>query len=221
MPNRLDRCTTIIRKLREATKGYTPTLSEIIIAEYGKDPFLILISCLLSLRARDLVTIHVSRDLFACATTPREILSLPLPELEKIIFRIGFYKQKARGLHAACRFLLTHFNGNVPRTEEELLRIPGVGRKTANLVLGLAYDIPAICVDIHVHRISNRLGLVTTKTPEETEEALKKIIPKENWIEWNKLLVLWGQNVCTPLSPFCSKCVIYDECKRVGVTRSR
>ena len=106
-------------------------------------------------------------------------------------------------------------------TEQELLSLPGVGRKTANLVLGLAFGIPAICVDIHVHRISNRLGLVQTSTPEETERALQALLPKKDWIEWNTLLVIWGQNICVPISPFCTKCAVYDECKRVGVTRSR
>ena len=173
------------------------------------------------LRSKDLVTIPVCSELFGRVKTPQEFLNTPLPELEKIIYRIGFYKQKAKNLHAVSRELLERFDGKVPRTEEELLTLPGVGRKTANLVLGVAYGIPAICVDIHVHRISNRLGLVKTKTPEETEEALKKILPKDLWIEFNTLLVMWGQNVCVPVSPFCSRCDIYEYCKRVGVKKSR
>ena len=211
----------MVAALRKATKGFLLPLSDHVIAEFGNDPFLILISCLLSLRAKDLATIPICSVLFKRVKTPQEFLNAPLPELEKIIYRIGFYKQKAKTLHAVSRELLERFDGKVPRTEEELLTLPGVGRKTANLVLGIAYGIPAICVDIHVHRISNRLGLVKTKTPQETEEALMKILPKDLWIEYNKLIVMWGQNVCVPVSPFCSRCDVREYCKRVGVKKSR
>ena len=207
--------------LRKKTASFLLPLSDHVIAEFGNDPFLILISCLLSLRAKDLVTIPICSELFKRAATPQQFIALPLADLEKIIYRIGFYKQKAKTLHAVSRELLERFDGKVPKTEEELLTLPGVGRKTANLVLGIAFNIPAICVDIHVHRISNRLGLINTKTPEATEEALKKILPKKHWIEYNKLIVMWGQNICVPVSPFCSKCAIYDQCKRVGVNKSR
>ncbi len=211
----------LLSVLQNKTANFLLPLSDHVIAEFGNDPFLILISCLLSLRAKDLATIPLCSALFKRAKTPHELLALPLPELEKIIYRIGFYKQKAKGLHAVSRELLERHDGKVPKTEEELLTLPGVGRKTANLVLGIAYGIPAICVDVHVHRISNRLGLIKTKTPEETEEALKKVLPKKHWIEYNKLIVMWGQNICVPVSPFCSKCAIYDQCKRVGVKKSR
>jgi endonuclease-3 len=211
----------VIKALRNATKHYTPPLCNSIIEIYGKDAFLILISCLLSLRAKDSMSIHICKDLFSKAKTPQGILNIPLGELEKILFRIGFYKNKARTLHHVCAALLKSFDGKVPRTMEELLSIKGVGRKTANLVLGLAFDEPALCVDIHVHRISNRLGLVKTKTPEETEYALQKILPKEYWVEWNYLLVLWGQNNCTPLSPRCTSCIIRPHCKQIGVTKFR
>ncbi len=211
----------IRQRLRAETRGFTPPLVDSIITEFGHDPFLILISCLLSLRAKDSVTIHICRDLFNKAKTPQEILAIPKAQLEKIIYKIGFYRNKAQILHEVSLIILNRFKGIVPGTEKELLSIKGVGRKTANLVLGLGFGIPAICVDIHVHRISNRLGLVKTTTPEETEEALKKLLPKEHWIEWNKLLVMWGQNICVPVSPFCSKCAIRPLCKRVGVTKSR
>lgn len=189
--------------------------------EFGKNPFLILISCLLSLRAKDTTTLPICRILFKKAQTPEEILAIPLPKLEKIIYKTGFYKRKAKQLHLVSKEILERFGGVVPKTERELLSIKGVGIKTANLVLAEAYDIPAICVDTHVHRISNRLGIVKTKTPDATEKALKLVLPKKYWREWNRLLVMWGQNICVPVSPFCSKCAIYDYCDRVGVTRSR
>jgi len=211
----------VIKVLQRETRDFQQPLVETIIKEYGKKPFLILASCLLSLRAKDSATIHACRALFEKAQTPQRILDLPTATLEKLLFTIGFYKTKAATLKNVCKILRDRFGGSVPDTEEELLSIKGVGRKTANLVLGLAFDKPAICVDIHVHRISNRLGLVKTKTPEETEAALAQVLPKKYWIEWNKLLVMWGQNVCTPLSPRCSTCAIKDMCKRVGVTKSR
>ena len=211
----------IIRDLRNSTRGFQPPLVDTIIKEYGKNPFLILISCLLSLRAKDSITIHACRTLFKKATTPQDILDMPTSELETILFTIGFYKAKAATLKNVCAELIDRFNVVVPNTEEELLSIKGVGKKTANLVLGLAFDKSAICVDIHVHRISNRLGLVRTKTPEKTETALAALLPKKYWIEWNKLLVMWGQNICIPLSPKCSSCAIKNLCKRVGVTKSR
>lgn len=193
------------------------TISE----EFGKNPFLILISCLLSLRAKDTTTLPICRVLFKQAQTPQEILAISIPELEKIVYKTGFYKRKAAQLHYVSNELIRRFGGDVPRTEQELLSIKGVGIKTANLVLAEAYDIPAICVDTHVHKISNRLGLVKTKTPEETEKALKLVLPQQYWIEWNRLLVMWGQNICVPVSPYCSKCPIYDQCDRVGVVKSR
>lgn len=213
--------TAIVRILRKATKGYELPLSDQIIKEYGKDPYLLLISCLLSLRARDVSTIHVCRELFKYAKTPKELLAIPLVKLEKIIYKTGFYITKARVLRLVSQRLLDDFGGKVPKTKEELLSLHGVGQKTANLVLSLAFGIPAICVDTHVHKISNRLGLVKTKNADQTEKALEKILPKKYWIEWNRLLVMWGQNVCVPISPFCSLCAIRPYCKRVGVTKSR
>ncbi len=207
--------------MRSATKGFTPPLTDQITEEFGQNPFLILISCLLSLRAKDSVTIRVSTDLFKVAKTPQAILALPLKRLEKIIYQIGFYKNKSKTIHSVCKVLIDKYDGKVPKTKEELLSIKGIGQKTANLVLGKAYGIPAICVDVHVHRISNRLGLIKTKTPEQTEEALEKILPKKDWIEWNELLVKWGQNVCAPISPHCNTCKISNYCKKVGITKHR
>jgi endonuclease-3 len=165
------------------------------IARTYKDPFYVLISCLLSLRSRDTVTLPISQNLFVRVTSPQEMLDIPLQELEEIIRPIGFFHQKARTLKHVSAELLHRFGGRVPNTETDLLSIKGVGRKTANLVLGLSFGIPAICVDTHVHRLSNQLGLVSTKTPEETEEALKQILPERDWIEFNNLLVAWGQNI--------------------------
>jgi len=211
----------IVAQLGRETKPFVEPLVDIIIKEYGKDPYLILISCLLSLRAKDVVTIHVCRDLFAVAKTPEHMLALTQHQLEKIIHKIGFYKNKAQVLRHVSQVLLDTFDGQVPKTREALLSIKGVGPKTASLVLGLAYGKPSVCVDVHVHRISNRLGLIQTKTPEQTEEVLEKLLPKKYWIIWNKLLVMWGQNVCAPVSPKCSQCAIKYLCKRVGVMKSR
>lgn len=212
---------TILAILEKAIRNMTPTMSSQIVKDYGRDPFLILISCLLSLRAKDLVTLKISRELFLIAKTPQGILDIPLDHLEKIIFKSGFYKKKAKNLRQVCEFLIKNFNSIVPDTREELLLIPGVGRKTANLVLAQGFGIPAICVDTHVHRISNRIGLVKTVSPEETEFELMKIVPRDKWIEINNLLVIWGQNICVPISPFCSKCPLNQICKKVGVNKSR
>ena len=210
-----------IELLRQATREFPPTLTTALVKEYGQDPFIILISCLLSLRARDTMTYPVSRKLFALARTPQEIAALPLPTLEELFHSLGFFRVKARRVKEVSQELLNRFGGRVPGTEEELLSLKGVGRKTANLVLGSAFNIPAICVDTHVHRIANRLGWIATKTPEETEQALKRVIPQKYWIEVNTLLVLWGQNVCLPSVPRCSSCVLNPFCPKIGVTRKR
>lgn len=199
----------------------TPTMTTTIVALYGRDPFLVLISCLLSLRTRDKVTLAASIQLFNLAKTPQELVQIPTQTLEKLIYPVGFYRRKAQLLKTVCHYLLDNCAGKVPNNKEELLNIPGVGLKTANLVLGEGFGIPAICVDTHVHRISNRLGLVATKSPGQTEEMLKQILPQEYWIEFNRLLVIWGQNICVPISPFCSKCAIYDLCERNGVYKNR
>jgi endonuclease-3 len=211
----------IVQTLRHATKKFSVPLADAIIVEYGKDPYLILISCLLSLRAKDAMTIHVCRKLFARARTPWQMVALARPELEKLVYQSGFYKNKARAVHNVSVEIIESYGGKVPQSKDALLAMKGVGPKTANLVVSLAFGQPEICVDTHVHRISNRLGLVHAKKVEDTEAALRMILPKKYWIEWNKLLVMWGQNVCTPQSPWCRRCAVRQWCKRVGVTKIR
>lgn len=207
--------------LRNAVKGFDDPAVSLVIVHHGRDPFFILISCLLSLRTKDTISAPVSLKLFQTVKNPHDLATMQLKELEKIIYSTGFYRQKARQLKAVARELIDRHNGEVPKTREELLALPGVGLKTANLVLAEAFGVPAICVDTHVHRISNRLGLVKTKTPEETECELQKVLPRKYWREWNKLLVMLGQNICTPQSPRCSTCPIRNLCPRVGVKKSR
>ena len=211
----------ILSILRNETKKFTLPAADQIIKEYGKDPFLILISCLLSLRTRDVTSVKISRQLFRRARTPKALIAIPQQELEVMLRPIGFYRRKAAIIKHVSNELLTRFGGRVPSNSEDLLSIKGIGQKTANLVLGYAYGIPAICVDTHVHRLSNRLGLVKTKTPDQTEKALQQIVAKKNWIELNHLFVLWGQNICTPVVPICSKCSLFYLCPRIGVKKSR
>lgn len=192
-----------------------------LIAQETQDPFRVLISCLLSLRTRDETTEAASARLFKLADTPSRTLRLRADEIESAIYPVSFYRNKTRQIVAICRDLLERFNGRVPDTLEELLTLPGVGRKTANLVVTVAYGKPGICVDTHVHRISNRIGYIRTKSPEESETALRKKLPQEYWIIYNDLLVPYGQFVCKPISPFCSRCKLFPYCKRVGVKKNR
>jgi len=192
-----------------------------VVAERSRDPYQILISCLLSLRTKDPVTEQASRKLFRLAKTPNQMVRLPEAGIRKAIYPVGFYKTKARTVRRISREMLTRFGGKVPDTLEELLSLKGVGRKTANLVITLAFQKQGICVDTHVHRISNRFGLVQTKTPEKTEEALRQRLPAPYWREWNDLLVTFGQNLCKPISPHCSRCPITRYCPRIGVTHHR
>jgi len=191
------------------------------LAEREADPFAILISTLLSLRTKDEVTAEATDRLFRLASTPAEMLSLSEKEIIKAIYPVGFYRNKARTIHDACRVLIERFGSRVPDTIEELLIIKGVGRKTANLVVGLGYGKPSICVDTHVHRICNRLGYVRTKTPDQTELALREKLPHRYWIPINTLLVAFGRKTCRPVSPLCSTCPIRVYCDRRGVTVSR
>jgi endonuclease-3 len=192
-----------------------------IVAEEKKDPYRVLISCILSLRTKDRTTAEASKRLFKAADGPRKMIRLSRASLEKLIYPVGFYHTKARVILEASKRILKEFDGKVPSSEEELLSLKGVGRKTANLVLGLGYGIPAICVDTHVHRISNRLGWIKTRTPAESEEELMRLIPKDQWIELNTALVTFGQNVCLPVSPYCSRCFVNKYCKKTGVGRHR
>ncbi len=191
------------------------------LARKTRDPFLVLVSCVLSARTKDAATREAGDSLFAVAKTPQAIAALGTARLEKLIYPVGFYKTKARHLKEMCRRLMKEYGGRVPDSIEELLTLSGVGRKTANLVVTLAFRKPGICVDIHVHRISNRFGYVNTKMPEQTEWVLREKLPKKYWMIWNDLLVPFGQNLCQPVSPWCSRCDLRPYCPRKGVVRSR
>lgn len=191
------------------------------VAERRRDPFSILISTIISLRTKDEVTQAASARLFAIASDPEAMAALNESEIAAAIYPAGFYRNKAKQIRESARVIATEHGGHTPSTLKELTALPGVGRKTANLVLGLGFSIPAICVDIHVHRIANRLGWIETKSPEESEQALMEILPERLWIPINNLLVRFGQQRCTPVSPFCSSCPLQQECPKVGVTRHR
>jgi endonuclease-3 len=186
-----------------------------------KNPFKVLISCIISLRTKDEVTEISSNRLFKYASTPAEMLKLTPDEISKLIYPAGFYKRKGKQIFNISKILIEKYSGEVPDTIEELLTLPGVGRKTANLVLSAGFSKSAICVDTHVHRISNRLGLISTKTPEQTEYELMKILSKRYWKEINHLLVLHGKNTCTPVSPKCSQCILNNHCEKKDVKKSR
>jgi len=191
------------------------------VAAERDDPFRVLIACLLSLRTKDETTGPASARLFALADTPQAMLRLTPRQIERAIFPVGFYRTKARVILGVCRDLLGRFGGQVPDEIDALLTLKGVGRKTANLVVTQGFNKPGICVDVHVHRISNRWGYVKTRKPEETEMALRGRLPRRYWIGYNDLLVAFGQNVCQPLSPKCSECPVSRGCPRLGVRHSR
>ena len=184
-------------------------------------PFKVLIATLLSLRTRDDTTAVAAPRLFAMADTPQTMVTLSVDEIAQLIYPVGFYRTKARDILAICQQLLTQHAGQVPADMNQLLALPGVGRKTANLVLAIGFGIPAICVDIHVHRICNRWGYVDTTTPEETEQVLRQALPSAFWIPINGLLVTLGQQICHPTSPRCSQCPLRTVCAQRGVTRHR
>ncbi len=218
---RQDQIHAAIRIVKRAIRRWQEPVVGGVARESNRDPFRILISCLLSLRTKDKTTGEASARLFALAHTPAAMLKLPLRKIERAIYPVGFYRTKATSIHAICRRLLDVYGGTVPDSIDELVTLSGVGRKTANLVVTVGYGKPGICVDIHVHRISNRWGYVKTRTPDETEQALRRKLPKQYWITYNDLLVPYGQNLCQPVSPFCSQCKLTDVCDRVGVTKSR
>ncbi|MDA3940888.1 MAG: endonuclease III [Spirochaetia bacterium] len=210
----------LIESLRIVAENVeTPTVFD--FSYRNSTPFQILISTIISLRTRDLVTFSSSEKLFDKAPDPQSILKIDTKEIAQLIYPAGFYKRKAENIKQISKILLDKYEGLVPRNLEALLELPGVGRKTANLTLGLSYRIPALCVDTHVHRIPNRMGLIETKTPEKTEFALTKILPKKYWIEINELLVAFGQTICTPVSPKCSECPFKADCPMIGVGKSR
>ena len=218
---RQDQITAALRIVKRENRQWEEPVLGVVARDSNRDPFRILISCLLSLRTKDKTTGEASARLFALARQPATMLTLPLEKIERAIYPVGFYRTKAKSIHAICRRLLDVYGGTVPDSIEELVTLSGVGRKTANLVVTVGYRKPGICVDIHVHRISNRWGYVRTKTPEETEQALRRKLPKPHWITFNDLLVPYGQHLCQPVSPFCSKCKLRDCCDRVGVKQSR
>jgi endonuclease-3 len=210
----------VVGILERSAHRWRPTAVTEVAAE-GRDPFRILIACLLSLRTQDTTTGPAADRLFRLAATPEAMLRLGACPIERAIFPVGFYRTKARAIVAICRDLLERFGGRVPDDLDALLTLKGVGRKTANLVVTVGFGKAGICVDTHVHRISNRLGFVSTRTPEQTELALRAKLPRRFWIDINDLLVAFGQNVCRPLSPRCSACPVARLCHRVGVGRSR
>lgn len=209
----------VLRLIAVQVKDYAvPSVTQVA---KRRDPYKVLVSCILSLRTKDKTTIGAGERLFGAAGNPSDMVKLSEAMIRKLIYPVGFYRNKSRIILELSGKLLRDYSGKVPDSLEELLKLKGVGRKTANLVLGLGFGIPAICVDTHVHRISNRLGWVDTGSPEETEFALRKIIPREAWIRLNTLLVAFGQNLCVPVSPFCNRCRVYKFCSRKGVIKSR
>ena len=210
----------VIARLRREVPRWRPTAIG-QLAERSRDPFRVLIACLLSLRTKDETTGPASERLFALADTPEKMLRLAPEQIERAIFPVGFYRTKARVVLGISRDLIERFGGEVPNRIDALLTLKGVGRKTANLVVTQGFNKPGICVDTHVHRISNRLGYVKTGNPEKTEAALRAKLPRRYWIGYNDLLVSFGQNICLPVSPRCSECPVRASCPRVGVKHSR
>ncbi len=210
----------VITILRSSAQQWQPALVD-DMARVEPNPYHILITTLLSLRTKDTLTSQVAPRLLALAGTPEEMVHHSPEEIAQIIYPVGFYRNKAQSIVAVSQQLLDQYHGRVPDDLDELLKLPGVGRKTANLVLTAAFNKPGICVDTHVHRICNRWGYVRTKTPEETEFALRDKLPPEYWLEINGLLVSMGQTICHPTSPRCSQCPVSQFCQRMGVTRSR
>ena len=211
----------VITKIKKAVRGFgTPVSTE--VSEKTHDPFRVLVSCLLSLRTKDTITGPVSRKLFAVAKTPKEIAEMPLRRLRSIIRPVNFYKTKARRIRDISKELAEKHGSEVPSAFDGLMAFKGVGRKTANIVMVYGHSSKGhIPVDIHVHRIPNRLGWIKTKTPEQTEEELMRLVPKRHWMDINNVFVTFGQNVCLPVSPKCSTCPVRRQCRRAGVTRSR
>ncbi|MEW6408584.1 MAG: endonuclease III [Nitrospirota bacterium] len=204
---------------KEVKRWETPIVG--VVADSTRDPFKILISCLLSLRTKDGTTARATERLFEIASTPEEMMGLPVRTIEKLIYPVGFYRVKAKRLKSVSEELVQRYSSRVPDELDELLKIKGVGRKTANLVITLGYKKLGICVDTHVHRIMNRWGYVGTKNPEQTEMELRRKLPQKYWITINDLLVSYGQNICKPISPLCSQCKLISYCDRCGIKTSR
>ena len=212
--------TRVMRRLGSAISRMEDPVVEKMAKDNKTDPFRVLIATMLSAQTKDAVTLEASNRLFERAATPQSLVHLPIKEIQRLIYPVSFYRIKARHLKETCRKLLSEFRGKVPATINELLLLPGVGRKTANLVLIVAYRSSSnICVDTHVHRISKRLGWVDTNTPELTEQALYDVVPRQWWSSINLYLVTWGQNICRPIYPLCGRCEVSNLCPRIGVTR--
>ena len=210
--------TLVLKKLGQAIRGMEEPAVEKIAEDSLEDPFRVLISTMLSAQTRDPVTHAASTRLFKIARTPRTLAALPRARVQRLIYPVSFYRVKSHTVREASRQIMERFGGRVPNRMEDLLTLPGVGRKTAHLVLLLSHaSRENICVDTHVHRISNRLGWVTTRTPDQTEQALYKVVPKRFWPDVNLYLVTWGQNVCKPVYPRCGACVVERHCPKVGV----
>ena len=200
---------------REFKKNRVPVVD--LIEAQTRDPFKILVTTILSARTKDATTAAAARKLFNCVDTPADLAALTIAELEKLIFPVGFYHEKTKNLKRLPGVLEKQFAGKIPSTVEELILLPGVGRKTANLVVAVAFNKPAVCVDVHVHRIFNRLGYLVSKRPLETEQLLRKHLPVKYWTTFNSYFVSFGQHTCFPINPHCDSCQIYRWCGRVGV----
>ena len=211
----------VIDILQEAIKQWPETTLGQVADQTRSAPFRILIGTVLSLRTKDETTAEACKRLFSLADSPETMVSLSEETIDNAIYPVGFHTTKAKNILAICRILIDEYNSLVPDEIDILVTLPGVGRKTANLVVTLGYDKPGICVDTHVHRISNRWGYVNTKNPEKTESALREKLPQKYWIGYNDLLVIYGQNLCKPISPFCSRCRLASYCDRVDVEKYR
>ncbi len=213
----IDRVLSILRKFTAHFRAPVVDLIEF----QTRDPFKVLVTTILSARTQDQTTLLAAKRLFEAASTPQALSKLPLAQIRKRIFPVGFYKTKAKHLKQLPTVLQELFDGKIPSTVEELVQLPGVGRKTANLVMAVGFQKPAVCVDVHVHRIMNRLGYVQTSSPLETEFALRKKLPQKYWITFNSILVAFGQNHCRPINPYCSVCPVLRYCNRIGVEKSK
>ena len=207
----------VLKILHEEAKNWDVPVVQ-LVSKRGNSPFRVLVSTVLSSRTQDKVTGEASEQLMKVADTPDKLLKLSEKQIQKLIYPVGFYRVKARNLKKLAEILVEKYNGEVPSDREELMSLPGVGRKTANLVRSVAFGIPDICVDTHVHRITNRLGIVHSKTPLQTEHQLKKKLPENTWKSLNRVLVAFGQAVCKPIKPLCSECPVERYCEKIGVT---
>jgi endonuclease III len=205
----------VLAKVKKAVRGCR--IPSVTVISKKNDPFAVLVSCIISLRTRDEVTEPASARLLKLAKNPAQLMKLSTAKLEKAIYPAAFFRNKSQVLKKLCKDLVDNYEGRVPDNLEELLKLKGVGRKTANLTLTLGHNKPGICVDTHVHRISNRWGYVKTKSPDETEMVLRDKLPKRYWKGYNDLLVTFGQNICKPVSPFCGSCNIVESCPKIDV----